>query len=87
MTCSINNVLLNGIARDAVIELVMRNVHYTALSWAERFVEIDGVERLLECVCEMDEFSNESSLRLTKSSKVIVGRFQGSCTDPVDHDI
>lgn len=39
---SVNNRAISGLARDAIIELLMKNIHYTALNWAERLVEIGG---------------------------------------------
>ena len=33
---------ITGEARDAIIELIMRNCEYRALNWAERLVDING---------------------------------------------
>ncbi|XP_077298366.1 unc-45 myosin chaperone [Arctopsyche grandis] len=71
LTCSITNRVISGRARDAVVELVMKNCHYTALSWAERFVEIKGVHRLLEVCSELDEYRYESAMNVTPSSRTV----------------
>lgn len=71
LTYSITNRAITGIARDAIIELVMKNCHYTALSWAERFVEIKGLHRLLDVCSELDEYKYESAMNISPSSRTI----------------
>lgn len=71
LTYSITNRVITGLARDAIIDLIMKNCHYTALSWAERFVEIKGVHRLLEVCSELDEYKYESAMNVTPSSRTI----------------
>ncbi|XP_011685099.1 PREDICTED: protein unc-45 homolog B [Wasmannia auropunctata] len=68
---SITNRTITGIARDAIIELVMRNIHYTALDWAERLVELRGLQRLMEVASEMEEYKYESSMDVTPSTRTI----------------
>lgn len=36
---NISNRLITGIARDSIIEILIRNVHYTALDWAMQLVD------------------------------------------------
>lgn len=71
LTYSITNRVISGLARDAIIELIMRNCHYSALNWAERFVEIKGLQRLLEVCSELEEYKYESALTITPSSRTI----------------
>lgn len=71
LTYSITNRVITGLARDAIMELVMRNCHYNAINWAERFVEIKGLQRLLEVCSELEEFKYESSLNITLSSRTV----------------
>ncbi|XP_045468199.1 protein unc-45 homolog B [Harmonia axyridis] len=74
LTFFINNLtnrLISGIARDAIIELLIRNVHYTALDWALQLVEQGGVERLLQCTSELEEFKYESSMNITHSTSTV----------------
>ncbi|KYN19824.1 hypothetical protein ALC57_07870 [Trachymyrmex cornetzi] len=49
----------------------MRNIHYTALDWAERLVELRGLQRLMEVASEMEEYKYESSLHITSSTRTI----------------
>lgn len=62
---------ITGEARDAVVELLIRNVHYTTLNWAERLVEIKGLHRLMEICSELEEYKYESSMPITPSSRTI----------------
>ncbi|XP_063540914.1 protein unc-45 homolog B [Cydia strobilella] len=71
LTYSITNRVITGEARDAIMELIMRNCHYTAINWAERFVEIKGLERLLEVCSELEEYKYESAMNITNSSRTI----------------
>lgn len=68
---SITNRTITGLARDAIIELIMRNIHYTALDWAERLVELRGLQRLMEVASEMEEYKYESSMDVTSSTRTI----------------
>lgn len=75
LTClvfSVSNRTLSGLARDALIELITRNIHYSMLDWAERLIEIRGLERLLDVASELQEFKYESSMEITKSTSTIV---------------
>lgn len=71
LTYSITNRVISGQARDAIVELIMRNCHYSAINWAERFVEIKGLQRLLEVCSELEEYKYESALNITPSSRTI----------------
>lgn len=68
---SVNNRAISGLARDAIIELIMKNVHYTSLNWAERLVDIGGVQRLMECTSELEEYKYESAMNITPSTRTI----------------
>lgn len=74
LTClvySINNRVISGKARDAIIELITRNIHYTTLNWAERMVEIGGLQRLMEVASELEEYKYESAMNITSSSRTV----------------
>lgn len=68
---SVNNRAISGLARDAIIELIMKNVHYSALDWGERLVEIGGITRLLECASELEEYKYESAMNITPQTRTI----------------
>lgn len=74
LTClvySVNNRVISGLARDAIIELIMRNIHYDQLNWAEQLVEIGGITRLMECASELEEYKYESAMNITPSTRTI----------------
>ncbi|KAK1127770.1 hypothetical protein K0M31_003256 [Melipona bicolor] len=68
---SVTNRTISGLARDAIIELIMRNIHYTALNWAERLVELHGLQRLMEVASELEEYKYESSMEITSSTRTV----------------
>ncbi|KDR23225.1 Unc-45-like protein A, partial [Zootermopsis nevadensis] len=62
---------ISGLARDALMELLTRNIHYSALNWAEHLVEIHGLRRLMEVASELEEYKYESSMEITSSTRTI----------------
>lgn len=68
---SINNRVITGKARDAILELITRNIHYTNLCWAERLIEIGGINRLMEVCSELEEYKYESAMNISPSSRTI----------------
>lgn len=68
---SMTEVTISGLARDAVIELITKNIHHNALNWAERMIEIKGLHRLLSVCSEIEEYKSESSMNVTPSSRTI----------------
>jgi protein unc-45 len=62
---------ITGEARDAVVELIIRNVHYKSIDWAERLVEIRGLHRLMDICSELEEYKYESAMPITASSRTI----------------
>lgn len=68
---STTNRTITGQARDAIIEIIMRNIHYTTLNWAERLVEIQGLQRLMEVASELEEYKYESAMDITSSTRTI----------------
>lgn len=83
---SINNHTISGLARDAIIDLLIRNIHYTTLNWAERLVEIGGIQRLMECASELEEYKFESSLNITPSTRTIAAVCLGRVFENMYYD-
>ncbi|KAL1502590.1 hypothetical protein ABEB36_007712 [Hypothenemus hampei] len=71
LTMSINNQAISGLARDAIIELLTRNIHYTGFAWADQLVENGGVKKLLDCASELQEYHYESAMNITPSTRTI----------------
>ncbi|XP_071629446.1 protein unc-45 homolog B-like [Temnothorax longispinosus] len=69
---SITSRTITGPARDAVIKLITHNIRCVpTLDWAKRFVELRGVQRLMEVASEMEEYNSESLLDITSSTRTI----------------
>ncbi|XP_001600626.2 protein unc-45 homolog B [Nasonia vitripennis] len=68
--CTTNRTF-TGQGRDAVIELIMRNIHYDTLNWAERLVELRGLHRLMEVASELEEYKYESAMDITPSTRTV----------------
>lgn len=77
---------ISGLARDAIIELMTRNIHYTALNWAERLVEIKGIARLMEVASELQEYKYESAMEITANTRNIVAVCLGRIYDNMYYD-
>lgn len=71
MVYSITNRTISGQARDAIVELLTRNVHHRTLNWAERLVDIKGLTRLMDVCSELEEYKYESAMDITQSSRTI----------------
>ncbi|KAK2725490.1 hypothetical protein QYM36_000098 [Artemia franciscana] len=63
---------MTGVGRDAMIELILRNCDYRALDWAERIIDINGLQRLMEVASELPEFKYESSMEVTDNTRTTV---------------
>ncbi|XP_071574003.1 protein unc-45 homolog B-like [Temnothorax nylanderi] len=76
LSCLLNSVTsrtITGLARDAIIQLIMRNIHcVTALNWTERIVELRGLQKLIEVASEMEEYKCESPMDVTFSTRAII---------------
>lgn len=83
---SITEPTISGLARDAIIEVITRNINYDALNWAERLIEIKGLHRLLKVCSEMEEFKSESSMEITPSSRAIAAVCMSRIYDNMYYD-
>ncbi|XP_053693435.1 protein unc-45 homolog B [Sabethes cyaneus] len=68
---SVTERMITGLARDAIMELIIRNVHYKAIDWAEKLIEMKGLLRLMEVCSELEEYKYESAMNITPSSRTI----------------
>ncbi|KAI5722706.1 hypothetical protein M8J76_012346 [Diaphorina citri] len=75
LTCLVYSVNKNisscTFCRDALIQLITRNVHYKAINWAERLIEIRGLQRLMEVASELQEYKYESSMEITEDTHTL----------------
>ncbi|KAK4288564.1 hypothetical protein Pmani_038411 [Petrolisthes manimaculis] len=61
---------MTGLCRDAVIELLLKNLPWEQLSWGEKFIRMGGVEKLLDICSELPEFEFESRLNVTDNTRL-----------------
>ncbi|XP_046396324.1 protein unc-45 homolog B [Ischnura elegans] len=64
--------LASGDGRDALILLLTQNVHYSVLDWGLQLVRNGGLQRLLEVSSELEEYTYESKMEVTPSTKTLV---------------
>ena len=66
---------LSALAREALVNLIMKNCKWEQLNWAEKMLKTDAYHRLLEVASEMNnkEYKYESAMDITDSTKTIVG--------------
>ncbi|XP_071651882.1 protein unc-45 homolog B-like [Temnothorax longispinosus] len=73
LSCLLNSVTsrtITGLARDATIEFITRNMHHAALNWAEQLVDFGGLQKLMEVATQLEE--HESSLDITSSTRTLI---------------
>ncbi|CAG0898683.1 unnamed protein product, partial [Cyprideis torosa] len=73
-------------AREAAIEILLKNVDYSALFWAENFLNEGGVERLLEVASEIPELEVESQMKVTSSTATLASVTLGKVYDNLYHE-
>jgi len=66
---------LTALAREALINMIMKNCKWDQLNWAEKMLTTDAYQRLMEVASELNlpEFKYESAMDITDSTKTIVG--------------
>lgn len=78
---------ITGKCRDAVLELMMRNCEYRALDWAERLVDINGLQRMMQIASELEEMKYESSMEITENTRTIISCALGKVYDNMYYDL
>lgn len=56
--------------RDAIIELILKNVPYDRLDWGDKFIRMGGIEKLLDIASELPEFNFESCIKTTDNTRM-----------------
>lgn len=63
---------ISGTMRDSVIKLLTRNIGHEVLNWSRKFVELGGLQRMMEIAGEMSEYKYESSMEITDSTRTLI---------------
>ncbi|XP_045617227.2 protein unc-45 homolog B [Procambarus clarkii] len=61
---------MSGECRDAVIELILKNVTYEKLNWGDKFIRMGGIEKMLDICSELEEFNFESRIDITDNTRM-----------------
>ncbi|XP_076036321.1 unc-45 myosin chaperone [Oratosquilla oratoria] len=70
LTKAITSRSMSGICRDAVVELLLKNIDYKCLNWAEKFIRAEGMTKLLELASELEEYHYESSMDTSPNTRM-----------------
>lgn len=68
LVCSVDRHSINKFARDSIVEIITRNIHFNNMNWAERLIDMKGLQRLLEVAAELIETRYESKMEITEYS-------------------
>ncbi|KAH7952766.1 hypothetical protein HPB49_000960 [Dermacentor silvarum] len=55
--------------RDAILELITKNVDYDCLNWGIKLVDADGLRELLEVASELEDIKYESSMDISPNTR------------------
>ncbi|KAH7969281.1 hypothetical protein HPB52_016476 [Rhipicephalus sanguineus] len=55
--------------RDAILELITKNVDYDCLNWGMKLVDADGLRELLEVASELEDIKYESSMDISPNTR------------------
>ena len=87
---SVTRRIMTGKARDALIEIIMRNVEQLALDWASKVVDLELLEPLLETASELEEVKYESSMEITCNTRthiaVTLDRIYTNCSSDASRE-
>ena len=73
LTYNVTSRTITGEARDAIVEIIMKNCPYYELDWADKMLKTDAYQRLLDVASEHVEYKHESSMEITNNTKPTVG--------------
>ena len=77
LTWNVTSSTITAEARDAIIELIMKNCPYYELDWAEKMLKTDAYQRIMDVASEHQEYKHESSMEVTDNTKPTVGACMG----------
>merc|ERR1719167_1724369 len=77
---------LTGLARDALLNLIMVNCPWARMNWAEKMLKTDAYSRLMEVASELSHYKHESAMEITDSTNTIAGICFGHLYDQMWDD-
>lgn len=64
-----NRRVMTGLSRDAILELIMKNVDYEVLNWGTTLVKMKKLENLLDVAGELEDIHYECSMEITCNTR------------------
>lgn len=61
--------VMTALGRDAILELITKNVDYDHLNWGIKLVDADGLAELLEVASELEDIKYESSMDISPNTR------------------
>lgn len=86
LTWNVTSRTITAEARDAIVELIMKNCPYYELDWADKMLSTDAYQRLMDVGSEHKEYKHESSMDTTDNTKPTVGACMGMLYDQMYDD-
>ncbi|GAB6029698.1 hypothetical protein CHUAL_005421 [Chamberlinius hualienensis] len=88
---AVNSRVLSAIGREALLEIIVKNVDYDTLNWAVKLIMNEGLYRILEVASELKEYRYESSMEVTVNTKptvsVVLMKIYDSLTCDKERDL
>lgn len=66
---AVSSRVMTALGRDAILELITKNVDYERLNWGMKLVDADGLAQLLEVASELEDIRHESSMDITSNTR------------------
>ena len=79
--------IISALSRDAILELIIRNVDYNVLNWGKKLVDMDGLENLLDIASELEDIKYESSMNITSNTRTHISLALDRAYFCMDNDI
>lgn len=64
-----NRRVMTGLSRDAILELIMKNVDYDVLNWGSKLVTTKKLDNLLDVAGELEDIRYECSMEITCNTR------------------
>jgi len=64
---------ITGLARDALLNLIIANCTWDRMRWADIMLRTDAYNRLMEVASELSHYKHESAMEITDSTNTIAG--------------
>ena len=86
LTWNVTSRTITAEARDAIIQLIIKNCPYYELDWAIKMLNTDAYQRLLDVASEHAEYKHESSMDVTDDTKPTLGACMGILYEQMHDD-